>query len=265
MERKDTITLGIRRFVYGALQKISDFLDLPQSSVVLCYHSIADDGWFYAVAPEVFRRQIRLLRSRGYHFLALSDLIQKIRETSPLPHPFCVITFDDGYRDVLSVREFLQAEGIHPTIFVLAEPEAVSPDGIGAGKVFMDEGEIRALSEAGWDIGCHGATHRALANQDFTTLQHEIIHAREMLKKGLGLPIDYFAYPYGSYEYQTTSFVRRGGYQAALSMDEGFSFSRGKVWRLPRIGINRTYTDHEFLAVLSPLAISFRKLTKCLF
>jgi peptidoglycan/xylan/chitin deacetylase (PgdA/CDA1 family) len=235
---------------------------LQSPSVILCYHAISSDGWFHAVTATMFQEQIRLLRDNGYHFLSLSDLNRHLRERSTPPHPFCVVTFDDGYEDVLSVKSFLKEEGIKPAIFVLAETEKVSPAGIGTNRPFMRDEDIHALAQDGWDIGCHGATHRPLSRASFETLQHEIIHAREMLKKRLNLPIDFFAYPFGSYEYTASSFVRRGEYQAALSMDDSLSISRGKIWRLPRIGINGTYPVSEFHDALSPLSILFRKLMK---
>ncbi len=251
--------------VYRLLAFFGELFGVAHPSIILCYHSISTDGWFHAVTPPDFKEQIRLLRSNGYHFISLSELVRHLRERTELPHPFCVITFDDGYSDVLSVRSFLKDEGIKPAIFVLAETENVSRSEIGTDRQFMYNDDIRALAEDGWDIGCHGARHKNLARADNASLQHEIIHAREMLKKELDLSIDYFAYPFGAYAYQSLAYVRRGGYKAALSMDDSLVISRGKTWKLPRIGVNGTYSLSEFHDAIAPLPILFRKIIKTVF
>lgn len=253
---------SLRRSIYRVLACLGRLFGMRRRSIILCYHAIASDDWFHTVTTEAFQEQIRSLRKDGYNFISLSDLTRCLRDRSALPHPFCIVTFDDGYSDVLSVKPFLKDEGIRPAMFVLAETEKVSRKGLGTDRPFMDDQDIRGLAEDGWDIGCHGATHQALSDVPFEVLQHEIIHAREMLKKRLGLPINFFAYPFGSYEYTASSFVRRGEYQAALSMDDSLSISRSQIWRLPRVGVNGTYTLSEFRDALAPLSILFRKAVK---
>lgn len=256
---------SLRRCVYRVLACLSQILGMRQRSIILCYHAIAADGWFHAVTAETFQAQIRSLQKDGYHFISLSELVYHLRERSKPPHPFCVLTFDDGYADVLSVRSFLKNEGIRPAIFVLAETEKVLRQGLGTDRAFMRDQDIQELAQDGWDIGCHGATHRSLLKVPPDVLQHEIIHAREMLKKQFGLPINFFAYPFGGYEYKASSFVRRGGYQAALSMDDSLSIARSQIWRLPRIGVNGTYSLPEFCDAIAPLPILFRKVVKIFF
>ncbi len=255
----------IRRFIYRSLSFLNEQVTyLAQPSVVLCYHSINEDGWFHTVTAADFRSQMGLLKQRGYHFVSLTELIDHLRTGTVLPTPFCVITFDDGYKDVLQVQDFIRAERIRPAFFILAEGEKVAREQLGTDREFISDAEVLSLVEDGWDIGCHGARHERLIGRDGSTLQHEIIHAREILKKRLSLPIDFFAFPYGAYDHKALSFVRRGGYQAALSMDDSCNITLGKVWKLPRIGINRTYSQEEFLSALSPLAICFRRLIKLL-
>jgi peptidoglycan/xylan/chitin deacetylase (PgdA/CDA1 family) len=77
---------------------------------VLMYHSVSKDlepgrrpYYQLATSPERFRRQMHLLRDRGYHAIGLSDAqrLASGHAAGEAAHPV-VITFDDGFRDFLT-------------------------------------------------------------------------------------------------------------------------------------------------------------------
>jgi len=52
-----------------------------------------------SVAPDNFRRVVRTLIDRGYHFLTMSTLAERLRNPQPPPGKFVCLTFDDGFVD----------------------------------------------------------------------------------------------------------------------------------------------------------------------
>ena len=53
------------------------------------------------VPTSVFAAQMELLRRDGFHAISLLSLYRALEQGAPLPSKPFVITFDDGYRDVL--------------------------------------------------------------------------------------------------------------------------------------------------------------------
>src|SRR3954468_19361227 len=54
----------------------------------------------YNVAPHAFRKQLVGLRSAGYRFITLSDVLDARRTGSALAPRSVVLTFDDAYESV---------------------------------------------------------------------------------------------------------------------------------------------------------------------
>jgi peptidoglycan/xylan/chitin deacetylase (PgdA/CDA1 family) len=92
---------------------------------VLCYHGVVrdktggDDYLFRnCTTAGEFRHQLRLLK-RHYRPVSAKDLLDALRASRPLPERAVLVTFDDGYRNNLTVAApELEAEGV-PALFHL--------------------------------------------------------------------------------------------------------------------------------------------------
>src|SRR3989344_5517617 len=105
----EKITLSARRLIYiffAALASVMGLLGMRKARVIiLCYHSIASDDWRFSVSPENFKKQIERLILSGFQFLTLRDIDNILRGGLILRKPSVAITFDDGYRDILTVKD----------------------------------------------------------------------------------------------------------------------------------------------------------------
>lgn len=256
-------SLIFRRAIY----RVSAWLErlLPSLSshiVILCYHSIGDD-WRFSVKKEDFVRQIRLLRASGYRFVPLADVHPYINREKPLREKLAVLTFDDGYRDILAVRDFIKAERLKPTVFVLAEPMLAADGEVAPGRPFLSIDEIHSLRRDGWEIGCHSATHA-----DFSMLQDEEVLAREIrgaklkLEQELKTPIRYFAYPKGFHDARLREAVRHAGYALGLSMDDRIMPGLVDRYAVPRVGVDLSHAPEDTAGMVSAFAIRLRMLVK---
>lgn len=100
-------------------------LTRPSGAIILMYHSVAPDALTAfidppnRVAPPLFERQMAFLHQHR-RVVSLSALLAQLESgQSPAAGTVC-ITFDDGYRDVLTTAApILERYGLPATMFVL--------------------------------------------------------------------------------------------------------------------------------------------------
>ena len=89
---------------------------------MLMYHRVASlesDRWGLAVQPERFAGHMQLLRER-FNPISLPDLLAALRGGG-VPRRSVAVTFDDGYRDNLTVaKPLLERYGVPGTVFVVS-------------------------------------------------------------------------------------------------------------------------------------------------
>ena len=68
---------------------------------ILTYHSLDDSGAVTSVAPRDFICHMRSLVQAGFTGISLSDLLDGWEGRSRLPPKPVVLTFDDGFANVL--------------------------------------------------------------------------------------------------------------------------------------------------------------------
>lgn len=256
------VSCSVRRSVYACLRGVDFFLPRRASKVVIfSYHSIARDEWRFSIDPNVFRRHMELLLEQ-YRPITLSEVGEFVRGARTIDHPSFVVTFDDGYRDVLAMKDFLFEKGIRPALFVLSDTNRADGGELGTSREFLSTSEIRMLHESGWEIGCHSATHGDFWAMSPSQIRQETVDAKALLEKRLGFPIRYFAYPRGRYTPTARQLIREAGYELALSMDDGFLSVKTDPFIVPRVGVDRTHSPGEFRAIHTDAAILFRKIAK---
>jgi peptidoglycan/xylan/chitin deacetylase (PgdA/CDA1 family) len=166
----------------------------PPSRLYLLYHELrpSRSSYSYALETAEFEKQINL-------FLKLREDGQ----STLWPE----ITFDDGH---ISNFEFalpiLQAHALKASFFI-----TVGWTGRRAG--YMGWQELRALHQAGQQIGAHGWTHTLLTHCSARRLHSELVDARLTLEDKLGTPITTMSLPGGRYNRHVLTACREAGYK----------------------------------------------------
>lgn len=114
---------GVRR----AIAAVRRYRSGGHRVLILSYHRVVDDftGALQCSIPglliskETFRRQLIDLRDSGYELASLGDALEVLAGRRTTKRDLCVITFDDGYRDVYRYAlPVLKELGAPATVYV---------------------------------------------------------------------------------------------------------------------------------------------------
>ncbi len=218
----------------------------PQA-IVLAYHAISDlrdDPVLgeYGLPRERFAKQLDMLRRLGWRFVGVDELLQALAGRGNLPPRSILVTFDDGYVDLLTEGcPVLATRGIPSVTFPVSRRIGGTNEWdvrIGARELrLLDGAGLRELAASGIAIGSHGATHRPVTSLEPSELATELRESADWIAS-LGLPEPtVFAYPHGSWSDGAAAAVRKAGYAAAFTVSPGVVRRAQDRYALPRIEV----------------------------
>jgi peptidoglycan/xylan/chitin deacetylase (PgdA/CDA1 family) len=105
--------------------------------------------------------------------------------------------------------------------------------------LMMTSVQVKAMSDAGMQIGAHTASHPILARLDDAQALAEMTRSKGILEELLGKPVPLFAYPNGKpgkdFLARDAALAQRAGFSAAVSTAPGAArHGDGQMFRLPR-------------------------------
>lgn len=214
--------------------------------IYLMYHELEVDGRplcqseqgyvRYVVREPAFREQMLWLHGSGTRGISVS------RALSDPTAADIVITFDDGCETDLTVAAPLLGKlGFGATFYITV--------GFLGRPGYMVAQQVRELSDAGFEIGCHSLTHPHLTDLNGEQLNREMVEAKARLEEMIDRPVCHFSCPGGRWSPTVAEVARRAGYRTVTTS---------------RIGVNRPQSDRFELArvvVMRDVALpSFRDL-----
>lgn len=207
---------------------------------IFMYHRIAevapqDDARSLSVTPAMFEEHMAALHERGYRSVRMEDAALRWQRGERQPTNSFVLTFDDGYRDLLTdVAPVLERFGFTATVFLVADYvgktngwEQVGPSDL----PLLTWDEIRDLDQRCFDFGSHTMTHPRLSDLDEHAIEYEVRQSKLEIEKHMGKPVPLFAYPYGNFDGRGRRIVEKSGYLAACGVDRGV-WGQHNVWRI---------------------------------
>ena len=191
------------------------------------------------ITPDLFERQLLVLRRLGYRSLSLSRAVASGGGDGESRRPV-VITFDDGTLDFWEhARPLLTKHGFGATLFVVTgnvgghstwDRELGEPD-----RPLMDWDQIRRLHGEGFEIGSHTHSHRSLTELTDQEVRSEMQRSREVLAKQTGVEPEFLAYPRGRFTDRHRELAREAGYAGACAVVLGW----GDLWRSEPYALRR--------------------------
>ena len=213
-----------------------------RSVPILTYHSLDDSGAVTSVAPRDFAGHMRSLARRGFAGISLTDLLDGWEEKAPLPPRPVVLTFDDGFANLLPhAAPLLATLGFRATLFAVSGRCGQTNDWPGQAPgiprlPLLSWAELAQISAAGFEIGAHTVSHRPLTALSDEEARREIRESKAMIENHLGRPVTTFAYPFGRMNTASRECVRET-FRGACGVELGLASPRDDRHVLRRLDV----------------------------
>src|SRR5690242_332699 len=214
-------------------------VDQTAQVLIFCYHRLVDKIRYPGteITPAAFEAQMKELKDKGITVISMQDLLAWKRGEKNIPPRSAVITFDDGWKSQYEVAWPIMKKFGYPfTLFIYTE--GVRGGALGGGEAITWE-QLADLRDNGIDIEAHSATHqdlreghtvmviepggkrtrKKLTGADYEKwIQNEVVGCKELLEQRLGIKVNCFAVPFGSYNEHVKELARNAGYEAMFTV-----------------------------------------------
>src|SRR3989440_8109195 len=214
-------------------------VDQTAQTIIFCYHRLVDKVRYPGteITPPMFEAQMKELKDRGITVISLQDLLAWKRGDKNIPPRCAVISFDDGWKSQYEVAwPIMKKFGYTFTMFIYTE--GVSGASLGGGQAITWE-QLADMRDNGIDIEAHSATHqdlreghtvmvmepggkrtkKKLTGADYEQwLHNEVVGCKQLLEQRLGIRVNCFAVPFGTYNEHVKEVARNAGYEAMFTV-----------------------------------------------
>ncbi len=187
------------------------------------------------VSPADFTAQMTWLHAHGYHAVTPLRAFEALEYGRSLPSKPVMITFDDGYRDIL-----WHAAAVLHRLHMPATAYIITGRVSGPDPSFLTWPELTRLETFGFTIGSHTVTHRDLRLMSATEALGELRNSRRALERHLGRPVQWLAYPFGAENASVVALAAKAGYVLALTTQGGALQSAAAPLLLHRFEVSDT-------------------------
>ena len=208
----------------------------------------------YQVSPKLFMEQIEYLHDAGFYSVSLEDWRAAKDAKWPLPGRAVLLSFDGCALDFLThVWPLLKHYGFSALVLLVADEIGRSNSWRFYGEEIPLLGwdEIRQLRKEGVEFGSLSASHRPLTSLSVDEIVREGARSRAILERGLGEPIQTFAYPYGDTDRVVQHLIGACGYVFGLSSEPGLDSLENSLLDLPRIEVTGSDRFQDFIVKLN--------------
>lgn len=213
------ILLGISIYTYDRLTVNNQYLISEKNleiPIFLYHHIVKEESEiqydYMQTTKKTFEEQIRGLENLGYHFISYQDLIDYNNGQKKLYKKSCVLTFDDGCRDIYTnAYPILQKYNIPFTMFVVTN--AVGADGCASWE------ELKEMQDSGLAlIASHSTNHTEFNKLSVEETLENVDSSYKALEENLGeQKTKIFTYPYGLYSQEQLEPLKEEGYVINLT------------------------------------------------
>ena len=217
-------------------QKIDEIAEVVEGAkiLVLNYHQIDNKANPLAIPPATFDAQMKYLVDSGCVTITPDELYAGLNGELELPEKPVLITFDDGYIDnYTNAFPILKKYGLHATIFVIPSFTSLYPG-------YMTWEQLKEMEANGITIESHTLTHPKLEELPDDEIRSELLNSKTLLEQNLGHPIEFLAYPTGTYNLHIAGIAQAAGYKGAFTIKYGIVDRGSNFFALERVPIFNT-------------------------
>lgn len=218
------------------------------NAVILLYHHVANDTpASTSISPDKFAEHMEYL-ANNHTVLGLPEVISALSEGETLPDRTVVITFDDGYENILTnAHPILKRHGFPYTIFI-------NPDEIGTNRSQLSWEQVKTMQDDGVVFANHTRDHLHMLEREpgesekawLKRVWANVTEAEDILEDKTGRSLKYLAYPFGEYNRALADKVSQAGY-IGFGQHSGGVSSESQFSALPRFPAAGPYANLKTL------------------
>ncbi|MDD6762337.1 MAG: polysaccharide deacetylase family protein [Clostridiales bacterium] len=235
------LTVSAISFAAHTTVQISSPAEKSVSVPILMYHSILkhSDGNKYTVSPYAFEGDLKFLNNHGYTTVVMQDLIDYVYNGTELPEKPIVLTFDDGfYNNYYYVYPLLLQYNAKAVISIVGSytDEYTENCDTNPAYAYLSWNTTREMADSGLveiqnhtynlhslDDGRMGCGKKSTeSTEEYTAmLTQDINSMQEKCLENLGKSPAVFTYPFGCASDESLDVIKKLGFKASLSCEEG--------------------------------------------
>ena len=234
---------------------------------ILGYHKIGEPStgapttcWY--IPEPIFREHLHYLSVHGWEVISAERFVQGLSEPDTLPLRAALLTFDDGYKSMLSITAPCLLEFGYPSVAFIPTKYVGGHNDWDSGRQPPERvcswDDLRELEQGGCSIQSHGVRHAGFAGLAQQEQEEELCRSKAVIEAELGKPVQIFAYPYGQVSSDRSALcgaLKRAGYRAAcLFQNPGavIKLPAEDIYFLPRVPMF-AYSDLSTLLPSKPM------------
>ena len=229
-----TIDDGYRNVLTAALPLLKSFR-VPATVFVLTGAGRERRMWIDRLEAVIEATSVSFLRWEGRRFplTSITTKAEAIRALTPI------------FRGLGARRE----PALEELRTLLGNPsEPPNPD-----RDLLTPAEVRALRDAGLEIGSHADHHEPLTDRPLEELRSVLAKSRQALETDLGAGRYALSYPYGAWNAQLARMVQEAGFCCAVTTDPGLNRPGADRFGLKRLLVGADDSIPRLRASLSGL------------
>lgn len=216
----------------------------PVTAPILLYHHVTPEyvDSDYYLTLDLFTQQLDWLVAEGYTSITASQLVNALTQGAKLPEKPVLITFDDGFDDVYQYAyPVLKERSMVATWYLVATYLN--------GQDCVTTEQAEELISAGWEIGSHSMTHADLKYTEDTN--YEMAQSKGLLMLELNVPVNTFAYPFGSVNDYVFEKVYKYGFTAGMGLGKSSQHDMSTLFYLSRLVVTQGMTSADVAAMIA--------------
>lgn len=179
------------------------------------------------IRPAILLSQLNALQKNGYQTVFVRDIPGMIAH--PTPQRSVALSFDDGYEDFYTdAFPLLKAHQDKSTLYVVNN--FLDKPG------YLTTAQLKEIAASGLvEIGSHSLDHPNLRQLKSEEIKRQIAQSKKGLEALLGINVQTFAYPYGSFNALALRAVKDAGFSAAVTTMGGIVHDQKSLLTLTRL------------------------------
>ena len=205
---------------------------------VLVYHSIDNNNSNLSLAIDIFEKQLNYLNRIGFNTVSFDKIDENKKKQ-------IIITFDDGYKDVLKFAlPILKKYNFTAICFLVSNMigKQNSWDSLRhdfTPKNLMDTDDINEWINNGMYIGSHSHNHYDLTKLNKSELYNDLDFSKKTLEDKFGKKINNFCYPFGKVNKSVYDAVKKKFKTAVTINRSRYETNKHNLLLIPRIDMGK--------------------------